>query len=379
MPLTLITGPANAGKAQVVLDAVRAELAAGREPLLVVPDRAPTSSATLRELAGRRRPDRRARERFGGLIGEAVRRAGDARAGAARARARAAARDRRRRAAPRGARRATPLGRPLAGVRELIAELQVRPRHARPLQAALAKLDAGAGRAGDRRVEALTRRTRAPRGAWRVSPATRPSSGASACPTPSSAGCGRCERSAARALAVGRHAGAALRLRRSQPAAARRDRDARRRRGRAGDRVADLRAGPRGVRRAGRHLRGARAARPRAPRGSRPAPSTTRPRARAALGHLERSLFEPDAPQVSAGGAVRLLEGGGERAELELVARGDLEAAGGRVCAPAEIAVAVRGGGVSPELLEEVLARAGVPARAAAARCRSATARSAGR
>ena len=42
---------------------------------------------------------------------------------------------------------------------------------------------------------------------------------------------------------------------------------------------------------------------------------------RAALHHLERSLFEPLArPRVSAGGAVRLLEAGGERAEAELVA-----------------------------------------------------------
>ena len=37
MPLTLITGPANAGKAGRVLDAYRASL--HREPLLVVPTR----------------------------------------------------------------------------------------------------------------------------------------------------------------------------------------------------------------------------------------------------------------------------------------------------------------------------------------------------
>ena len=35
MPLTLVTGPANAAKARVVLDAYRAAL--DREPLLVVP------------------------------------------------------------------------------------------------------------------------------------------------------------------------------------------------------------------------------------------------------------------------------------------------------------------------------------------------------
>jgi ATP-dependent helicase/DNAse subunit B len=44
------------------------------------------------------------------------------------------------------------------------------------------------------------------------------------------------------------------------------------------------------------------------------------PHARAALHHLERSLFEPGAARVDPGGVVRLLEGGGERAELELVA-----------------------------------------------------------
>ncbi len=36
MAITLITGPANAGKAQVVMDEVRAHLARGEEPLLVV-------------------------------------------------------------------------------------------------------------------------------------------------------------------------------------------------------------------------------------------------------------------------------------------------------------------------------------------------------
>ena len=51
MPITLITGPANAGKAQVVLDAVRRQIAHGEEPLLVVPTRA-DAEHYLRELAG---------------------------------------------------------------------------------------------------------------------------------------------------------------------------------------------------------------------------------------------------------------------------------------------------------------------------------------
>jgi RecB family exonuclease len=37
MPITLITGPANAGKARAVLDAVRAHVAHGEQPLLVLP------------------------------------------------------------------------------------------------------------------------------------------------------------------------------------------------------------------------------------------------------------------------------------------------------------------------------------------------------
>ena len=41
---------------------------------------------------------------------------------------------------------------------------------------------------------------------------------------------------------------------------------------------------------------------------------------RAALHHLERHLFEPSPGRVPAGGAVRLLEAGGERAEAELIA-----------------------------------------------------------
>ncbi len=51
MPITLITGPANAGKAQVVMEAVRRHLAHGQEPLLIVPTRE-DAEHYLRELAG---------------------------------------------------------------------------------------------------------------------------------------------------------------------------------------------------------------------------------------------------------------------------------------------------------------------------------------
>jgi hypothetical protein len=85
------------------------------------------------------------------------------------------------------------------------------------------------------------------------------------------------------------------------------------------------------------------------------------PRARCALHHLERHLFEPDRPPaVSAGEAVRLLEGGGERAELELIA----EEIGGllqRGMRPAEIAVAHRSPATIAPLLGEVFRARGIP------------------
>ncbi|MCW2968526.1 MAG: ATP-dependent nuclease subunit B-like protein, partial [Solirubrobacteraceae bacterium] len=50
MPLQLVIGPANAEKARVALDAYRAALAAGREPVLVVPT-FPDVDVYRRELA----------------------------------------------------------------------------------------------------------------------------------------------------------------------------------------------------------------------------------------------------------------------------------------------------------------------------------------
>ncbi|MGD0454924.1 MAG: hypothetical protein ABSB69_15125, partial [Solirubrobacteraceae bacterium] len=75
MSITLISGPANAGKAEVVMDAVRRHVAHGEEPLLVVPTRA-DAEHYLRELAGAGAAMGVRVERFEGLIGEAVRRAG---------------------------------------------------------------------------------------------------------------------------------------------------------------------------------------------------------------------------------------------------------------------------------------------------------------
>ena len=50
-----------------------------------------------------------------------------------------------------------------------------------------------------------------------------------------------------------------------------------------------------------------------------------RPESRDALHHLERGLFEPGAGRAAPGGAVRLLEAGGERPEAELVGAEVLE------------------------------------------------------
>jgi RecB family exonuclease/superfamily I DNA/RNA helicase len=83
-------------------------------------------------------------------------------------------------------------------------------------------------------------------------------------------------------------------------------------------------------------------------------------RARGALHHLERRLFEPGAEQVPPNGAVRLLEAGGERAEAELVAASVLELLG-RGMAPEDVAVLVRGGAGAAGVLARGLADAGVP------------------
>ena len=84
------------------------------------------------------------------------------------------------------------------------------------------------------------------------------------------------------------------------------------------------------------------------------------PQARTALSHLERSLFEPGAARVGSGSAVRLLEGGGERAELELVAR-EIALLLAQGMAAEDVAVLVRPAGTATELLEEVFADAGIP------------------
>jgi ATP-dependent helicase/DNAse subunit B len=81
---------------------------------------------------------------------------------------------------------------------------------------------------------------------------------------------------------------------------------------------------------------------------------------RAALHHLERSLFEPDPARVDPGDAVRLLEAGGERAEAELVA-GEVSGLIRAGVPPEEIVVVCRSLARSAPVLERVFARYGIP------------------
>ncbi|MEA2319724.1 MAG: hypothetical protein QOD44_3913, partial [Solirubrobacteraceae bacterium] len=81
--------------------------------------------------------------------------------------------------------------------------------------------------------------------------------------------------------------------------------------------------------------------------------------ARPALHHLERGLFEAGGEQRAPNGAVRLQEAGGERAEAELVGAEVLELMRDGV-APEEIAVLVRGSG-SAALFAQVLGTYGIP------------------
>lgn len=78
------------------------------------------------------------------------------------------------------------------------------------------------------------------------------------------------------------------------------------------------------------------------------------PASRAALGHLERHLFEADAPTADPGEAIELLEGGGERAELELVGARIAELVGAGM-EPGEIAVVLRSPDAHGPLLEQIL------------------------
>ena len=340
MPITLITGPANAGKAQVVIEAVRRHVAHGEEPLLVVPTRA-DAELYMRELAGGQAAMGVRVERFAGLIGEAVRRAGIGEAvipGVARERLLEAI-------APRAGAPSAPGF--VHALGELFAELQVRRVTPQRLSQALSSWRAADGAAAHPpELERLF-------GDYRA--------------TLERLGRVDGEQRAVRALDALRERPA---LWARTPVLfygfddlTRLQLDAIETLGRVVDAevTVSLAYEPGRAAFAGRArtfldlLPLAKEHRQLDARADYYAPG-----ARAALSHLERSLFEPDAARVQPGAALRLLEGGGERAELELVAA-EIAVLLGEGMAPEDVAVLVRPGGTDPDLLEEVFAAAAIP------------------
>jgi ATP-dependent helicase/DNAse subunit B len=340
MPITLITGPANAGKAQLLMDAMRGHLAHGQEPLLVVPTRA-DAEHYLRELAGEEVALGARVERFGGLIEEAVRRAQIAEpALGALARERVLATI----AAADGELAGAGFVRALA---DFVAELQVRRITPAAFERALAQWQSADGAAGSRAQLArlYARYHRALRDLGRLD----------------------YEQRAVRALDALRRKpalwGRTPVLFYGFDDLTRLQLDAIETLGR----LIDARVTVSLAFEAGRTAFAGRAStfaqlRPLADE-HRELPARARyyaPAARAPLAHLERTLFEAQAARVDPAGAMRLLEGGGERAELELVAR-EIAALLDEGVEAEEIAVVLRAGPVALDLLEEVFSAAGIP------------------
>jgi ATP-dependent helicase/DNAse subunit B len=337
VPVTLITGPANAGKAQVVMDSVRRHLAHGEEPLLVVPTRA-DADHYRRELAGEGTAMGVRVERFAGLIGEAAARAGvsgPVLGGIARERVLAAI-------AARGGAEATPgYVRALAA---FTAELQVRrvtpARLSRALDECAAEAETAHGvgalfEAYDRRLREL----------GRVDP----------------------EQRAVRALDALRREPA---LWGATPVLLYGFDDLTRLQIDAIETLGAIVDAPVTVSLTYEPGRAAFAGRANAFHAIAPLAAEQRvlaPRAdyyaahaRAPLSHLERSLFEPDGARVDPADAVRLLEGGGERAELELVAHEIAKLLAGGIAAE-EIAVVLRTPSAAAAEIEAVFGAARIP------------------
>lgn len=341
MPITLITGPANAGKAQVALDAVRRHLAHGEEPLLVVPTRADVEHY-LRELAGEGSTLGVRVERFAGLVGEAMRRAGVGEpvlGAVARARLIEAL--------------AVRVGMPgtagfVRALGELFAELRVRRVAPGRLREALVGTPTGVGHA---QLGELF---------------------ASYCTALAQLGRMDGEQRAVRALDALRERPA---LWGTTPVVLYGFDDLTPLQLDAIDTLGRVVDAPVTVTLAyepGRMAFAGRAASyhalaplAREQRALPPRAEHYAPGARAALSHLERSLFEPvedGVERAADDGTLTLLEGGGERAELELVA-GEVGALLRAGMAVDDIAVLARSGpgGTDLDLLEEVFTAAGVP------------------
>ncbi|HEX5225574.1 MAG TPA: hypothetical protein VFW29_10650, partial [Solirubrobacteraceae bacterium] len=346
MPITLITGPANAGKAQLVLESVRRHLAHGGEPRLVVPTQADTEHY-LRELAGERAAMGVRVERFKDLLAEICARSGTG--------ARALGELSREQIVASIARElgATGTAGPLArtglvrALCTLFADLEV--RRATPARFAAA-LRAGLG---DEHATAVGLDLAGLYGAYEraLARVERPDE----------------ERSAMAALDALRERPA---LWRGTPVLfygfddlARLQLDAIETLGTVvdADVTVSLAFEPGRVAFAGRaatfHALAplAREHRELAPRSEHYAPAS-----RAALSHLERCVFEPAQRRMPAGGKVRLLRGGAQRDELELVARNVRELLDSGLEAH-EVAVVLRDPARSAELVRELFTAAGVP------------------
>lgn len=341
MAIKLITGPANAGKARAVLERLHTHAARGEEPLLVVPTRADVEHY-LRELAGSGAVMGVRVERFAGLGGELARRAGvqEAALGAtARERIVAALAERAGERASEGLVRA---------LQDLFAELRVQRVGAARFEQALARAQAGGGSAGHAGLGALF---------------------ASYSRTLERLGLVDAEQRTMRALDALRERpslwGGTPVLFYGFDDLTTLQLDAIETLGRLVDAPVTVSLAYEG----GRAAFAGRAASFQALRPLAHEHVQLAARAehyarasRRALGHLERSLFEASAARVPAGPALQLLEGGGERAELELIA-GELLSLLAQGVPAEQIAVLVRPGGTDLDLLEDVFAVAGVPFR----------------
>jgi ATP-dependent helicase/DNAse subunit B len=343
MSITLLTGPANAGKARVVLEGLSAYSSRGEQPLLIVPTRADVERYEQELMADGLAPGVRVK-RFEGLMAEVVRRAG----GAQRPLGTLA---RERILATLAGRRATRgLTRALAAFVSELEVQRVSPEQLRAAMEAWAAADPeqrgraeqlgslyeeyerilrllGLADAEQRATRALDELRRVP-ARWGAIPVSLYGFDDFT----------RLQLDAIETLGtvVGARVTVSLTFERGREAFA----------GRAGTFQTLL-----PIATEHREL-GARA-------------DYYAPGSRAALHHLERRLFEPTQPagaagQVAAGEALRLLEGGGERAELELVAQEISSLLRDGVPA-AEIAVAHRSPAAIAELLEEVFAAYRIP------------------
>src|SRR5947209_9326843 len=337
MPITLITGPANAGKAELVMGAVRRHCAHGAEPLLVLPTRA-DADHYLRELAAAGVALGVRVERFDGLLSVCVERAGVGGQvlDGARREQRAAAVLARLAGAP-------PAGGVVRALGEAIAELRRRRVAPERLSAAL-----DGGRAGGAVLGRLARLYSAyARELRRIGWVDRDERAAAAL-----------DELRRRPAAWGRRPVLIYGFDDLEPLQL----DAIETLGRVVDAevTVALAYEPGRVAFAGR----ASAFHALAPIAAEHVALAARaehyaPSSRAALSHLERSLFETDPARVDPGEAVTLLEGGGERAELELVAEEARRLIDAGV-APEEIAIVLRAGPARAEQVDEVRAAGGV-------------------